>query len=260
MSTETLALELASLKKTASECLAKGDMDGFLDSTAREIALHRKLRLEITANNFIKVESKAAKDLLRKIRSDVSEEEQAMDEILSKVEDEGTCGLLVEDAADIDDLTGELLYSWFNPREYVVSLFRTGAIVIRCTIPFELKNLVEEARQCFAFQQCNAVFCLCRTILETAVTDIGVRIGKIPQSAPTRHDFYRQYPPWERIDSVASGDLRRELHEFYESASELIHGRKTAGPADALQALKSTLSMVERLYSQHGRTISANNR
>jgi hypothetical protein len=258
MTTETLALEVISLKKAASEALAKGDVAAFSDASAKEIQLRRKLRLEVTAKNFIQVESKAAKDLLRKIRSDVAEEEeQATAEILKKIEDKGTCGLLIEDAGDIDDLAGKLLYSWFSDREYVLGLFRSGAVVIRCRVPFELRSLVEEARQCYAFQQYHAVISLCRTILETAVTDIGVRLRLIPKSALTRRDFYKQYPPWERIDAVASEPLRTQMHNFYDIASAVIHGRETTPTVSALGALKSTLTMVEQLYSQHGHAISA---
>jgi hypothetical protein len=256
MSIEALALEVLSLKKAASEALAQGDTDAFMLASSMEIQKQRQLRLEVTTHNFIEVESKAAKDLLRKIRSEVSEEEQAMAEILKQIEDEGTSGLLIEDAGDIDDLTGKLLYSWFSDREYVLGLFRSGAVVIRCRVPYELKNLVEEARQCFAFQQHNAVISLCRTILESAVTDIGVRTGLIPKSALTRRDFYKQYPPWERIDAVSREPLRTQMHNFYDVASAVIHGRTSAGIVSALEALKSTLTMVETLYSQHGHAIT----
>ena len=257
MNTEALALEVISMKKAASAALAEGDVDAFMTASSIEIQKQKQLRLEVASRHFIEVESKAAKALLRKIRSEVAEDEQAIDEILRKIEDQGTCGgLLVESAADIDDLTGKLLYSWFSDREYVLGLFRTGAIVIRCSVPYELKCLVEEAPQCFAFHQHQAVISLCRTILESAVTDIGVRIGAIPESALARHDFYRDYPPYKRIDAVAGEPLRQQMHDFYDAASEVIHARKPTRTLSALEALKRTLSMVEKLYSQHGHAIN----
>lgn len=251
MSIESLALEVISLKKAASEALASGDIDAFMLASCTEIQKQKKLRLDVTTHPFIEVESKAAKDLLRKIRSEVSEEEQAMEEILKVIEDQGTCGLLVEDAGDIDELTNPLLYSWFSDREYVLGLFRSGAVVVRCGVPHQLKSLVEEARQCFAFQQYNAVFSLCRTIIEAAATDIGVRVGNIHPSDLARTDFYKQYPPWQRIDDVTPTPLQNDLHKFYTSASELIHGRKTVGQFDSLEALRYTLQTVEKLYSHN---------
>src|SRR5260370_7451780 len=90
-----------------------------------EIQKQKQLRLEVTTKNFIQAESKAAKDLLRKIRSEVAEEDQAMDQILSKIDDEATCGLFIEYATDIHDLASELPHPSFNSLDHIPTLFLT---------------------------------------------------------------------------------------------------------------------------------------
>lgn len=253
MNTEEAALELADLKKTASEALAKGEVEAALKAFSDQIDQVKKLRLQLAENHIVTVQSVEAKKVLLEVRLDAAEEEQAIAAILSRIEDDGTCGLLIEDSKDIDELSGKLFYSWFSPRDYVLGLFRTGAIIVRCPVPQELRGFVEEARQCFALSQHNAVLSMCRTIIESTVTDIGVHIGFIPPSEVARPDFYKnkKYSTWNRIDKVSTEPLRTQIHDLYAHASALIHGRKTVGPATALKALKETLQIVEQLYSQH---------
>src|ERR1035438_1843409 len=68
-----------------------------------------------------------------------------------------------------------MLYSWFSDRDYALGLSRVNTLISPITIPPELRAFVEEARQCYALSQSNAVYSLSRTILEAAVNDLCVR-------------------------------------------------------------------------------------
>src|ERR1017187_10053370 len=253
MNVEQAALKIFDLKKTVSEALARGDAETSLDAFCEEIELKRKLRVQLAGEPIVSVQSEEANKVLREVRSGAVEEEKAIEAILSNVEDDGTCGLLIEDTKDIDALSLKLFYSWFSPGDYVLGLFRTGAVIVQCHVPSELREYVEEARQCFALSQHNAVFSMCRTIIESTVTDIAVHIGFVPKSEITKPDFYknRRYSVWKRIDKVSAEPLRTEIHDLYHETSELLHARKTVGLANALGALKKTLHIAEKLYLQH---------
>src|ERR1017187_5379525 len=74
-----------------------------------------------------------------------------------------------------------MLYSWFSDRDYALGLSRVNTLISPIAIPPELRTFVEEARQCYALSQSNAVYSLSRTILEAAVNDLCVRTRRMPK-------------------------------------------------------------------------------
>jgi hypothetical protein len=113
-----------------------------------------------------------------------------------------------------------------------------------------ISRFVDEAKNCYAFQQYNAVYLLCRTILESCVRNICVRRRLITprQSNPIPIEKYRWY---DLKDAVAKGALKRQIGDLYSDLSSLIHGRKVASSKEAKAAFESTLKTVHALYACH---------
>jgi len=65
-----------------------------------------------------------------------------------------------------------LLYDKFSHYEYVRNLYEINSLILRIRFPRNLEIYVSEARYCFAYEQYNAVYSLCRTILEITIKHI----------------------------------------------------------------------------------------
>jgi hypothetical protein len=163
---------------------------------------------------------------------------------------------------DFEELGRESLYSWMSHVEYAEGLYRAGALVVACgEIPKNLKRFTAEARQCYAFQQYNAVCALCRTMLEIAVKDIAIAFGVIPRdtgkvSHLAAHGRKPQGPDLsEMIHQITEHSemrhLRDPLHRVRQSTNAVIHGSRSVSENEALRILKETLSAIHRLYEAH---------
>jgi hypothetical protein len=160
---------------------------------------------------------------------------------------------------DFEELGSEDLNSWFSHIEYAEGLYRAGALVVACgEVPKNLERFVHEARQCFAFQQYNAVCALCRTMLEIAVRDIAIAHGIVPRdTGKVSHLAARGRKPQgpdlsEMIYQITEHSdlrhLRDPLHRVRQATNAVIHGRRFVSEAEALRNLKETLSAIHRLY------------
>lgn len=169
-------------------------------------------------------------------------------------------GPLSED--DFEELGRESLYSWMSHVEYAEGLYRAGALVVACgEIPKNLERFTAEARQCYAFQQFNAVCALCRTMLEISVRDLAIVYGLIPRdSEKVSHLAARGHKPHgpdlqELIHRITEHTelrhLRDALHRIRQSTNAIIHGRRSMSESEALRVLKDTLSGIHRLYEAH---------
>jgi hypothetical protein len=125
-------------------------------------------------------------------------------------------------------------------------------LILPVEIPAQLHVFVHEARDCYASEHYNAVYSLTRTLLETAITDICLRSGLIPKNF-FEGNYFRDYPPHERIDRVTRGNsrLRNLVLRLYKRTSLLVHGAKTVDAAQALSALAEAQAYVHQLYRNH---------
>lgn len=135
-----------------------------------------------------------------------------------------------------------------------------GRLDARCLItsvdtPKELNDIIEEMRLCFAFGQITAVYALCRTLLESAITDICLRLGHISKTDMNSDFFFKDYPPSRRIQAITRprSDERDEAFRLYRITSKIIHGADT--PKASGNVASRTISLVEYLYGRHATSL-----
>ncbi len=134
--------------------------------------------------------------------------------------------------------------------ELCVNLYTGKACAYQWLKTNSILHKIVDTTQSYAFQNFNAVYSLCRTILETAMRDVGIRIGEI-QTLKDDREFYKEYPPRKLINTVSSGRLRDKIHDLYSELSSLIHGYKTVTEETAKNALKETLMITQELYDKN---------
>lgn len=121
-------------------------------------------------------------------------------------------------------------------------------LITKAKVPTKLNKFITEAKSNICDENYNAVFSLCRTILEIALKDIGINLGKVEDIINSRQ-FYKKYPPYELIDSVSQGKLCGRIHVLYDSISPLVHGYKTVGKVKATYTYNETLDVIEEMYN-----------
>jgi hypothetical protein len=133
-----------------------------------------------------------------------------------------------------------------------------GHIEARClvsavSLPDSFKSILDEIRINYAFGNLTSVHSLCRTLLETGLTDLCLRLGFI--SCDDLHDafFFKQYPPKERIFKTCRGPDRDEAFRIYKIASESIHG--VSKKDDGMSLIRATIHLLEKLYAQHAQKL-----
>lgn len=159
------------------------------------------------------------------------------------------------DEQDIEDLGSDLFYSWFSHQEYLQGLYEIGALTLSCgSIPENLSRFVDEARSCYAFQQFNAVFSLCRTILEICIKDIATACGILPVDLHNvRHIASRLPDLYDLINQLcyqfpAFSRIQDQLHGVRRRTNSIIHGNRLVKRDEAKNTLKETLSVIHELY------------
>jgi hypothetical protein len=230
MNIEQKALELIDSRRRATAALSSGDLDLWLEIIPQQFRLIEELQGVRLRNSVIIAKNLEVAEVLREI---------------------DPCG--IENPSEVGE---RLLYDWFDSRDYALGLARADAFISTITVPTELQVFIGEARQCYALGQYCAVYALSRTILETALTDICLRISFIPADADPKR-YYWDYPLKKRIERLATGTLKDRIKTlYYDKTSVLIHGGTTAHGGDALEALAESLALVHLLYEIH---LSASN-
>src|SRR5438046_335810 len=143
---DAIARELIKLRE-ASQHLLQSDMDGWLTNVAEEVRLTKRLQ------SFLLHQPTAVTD------------DPAVQELLASID---RTGLLDLDRAGMD-----LLWGSISPEEYATRLAMVDVLIAPFRLPFELEQILREARECYAIGHDVAVQSLSRTILEAAVNDIA---------------------------------------------------------------------------------------
>lgn len=191
-----------------------------------------------------------AKEVLLRVQRKLPSD-HIFESVSEEQEDEAFFYTLSDD--EISDLGSDLLYSWISHHEYVRDIFKVNSLILQTAIPKALAMYVREARDCFAFQQYNAVVSMCRTILEAAAKDL---CEKQDLFVPHGENLISINPKIfnQMISAVCRGDLkRRAVVIYYSDACPVVHGDRSINADEALRVLKKTLNVVQELYNLHER-------
>lgn len=250
MSSDTIltqdAINLKNLDKLSVKLVLEWNIEELMKTLQEFMDLKKKIKKEMIECPIAKIYNNIAQEVLRKISQ--SEEFQT-EKIIKSIENQAGVSFEFDkldfDEADDDEMR-DLFYSWFSHYEYLQGLYEIGSLVVSYSVPDTLKSYVSEARSCYAFQQYNAVYGLCRTILEIAIRHRCERKGIIRRNEKiVDFDSYR---PSELINKSTRGALKDQVKNFYSDTSVLLHGRKTVKKDDAKKMFKDTLSTVQALY------------
>lgn len=196
-----------------------------------------------------------AREIIRKISM---EEPFPADEIWALIEldhEQKTGEKIPYDELDedqIDKLGSDLFYSWFSHYDYIRNMYRIGSLILGISVPKELEIYVAEARRCCAFEQYNAVFSLCRTILEASIKHIIDKRNIINRKTGKPFDFGPKCCINDLICAVSRNKLRERIKDlYYEKTSPVVHGKISVGYQEAGDILKRTLEAVHELYDFH---------
>lgn len=238
-----------SLEKSLGE---KGILmrDDFYKRVRAFLKFKDRIKSVVASHSAIEIDHPDARQMLQELSSGKKFIADRVVEIGAEISGEEIDIETIMDHDVLESLVSDELYSWFDPYGYIKELIRIGSMVTGVSVPKILKRFLDDARQCYAFQQYNGVYSLCRTILEASMRDVGLRSGKIQRPANDR-DFYKEYPPRKLINSVSRGTLRRRVHDLYSDLSSLIHGYRTVDKDTAKSTLKETLKIVQQLYEKN---------
>ena len=240
------AIKLDKLNRAVVKAVIEWNPDNLWKSLKEYVDTKVKIKTALIDYPVAKIHDHLAKDVLRKIGQ--GEPFQA-DNLIRVFESQSQepVSLKAIDDAEIEKLGSDLFYSWYSHYEYIEALYDIGSLIVSITIPKTLRTYVSEARSCYAFQQYNAVYGLCRTILETAIRHTCERKGFIKKVDSNIVDI-ESYKPAELINKAAKGDLRRRLKDIYSKTSTILHGRKTINSVEAKTMFRNTLKAVQDLY------------
>ena len=236
------ALRLAELNRQVVQAVMEGNGEEF----GRALDAYRELRLSLKSRLLdeptISIEDTKARGVLHKIST---VEGLDADWVVRKLEefsnDDGLPFGKFDDV-EIQHLGSELFYSWYSHHEYITALTELCPLILRCDTSMSVRRLVREVKQCYAFQQYNAVFAMCRALLEESAREIGEQRGFVGLRGKYGPDLFRK---------VSNGPVRKKLGDLYGRLSKVLHALREATAKDAHEVFQETLSAVEELYEIH---------
>jgi len=237
--------ELRKLSDSAIKAVMQANMPEFFDLLESYIRLKKQIKTDILDCEFAKISDPWDREALSKIS--LGDPFYKVDQLIEAIEskDDEPLNLDGLDDDEINELS-DTLYSWISHYEYIEALYDIGSLIVGVSVPQQLITYVSEARQCYAFQQYNAVYAMCRTIIETAARHNCERKRKLPK--PNNQNDYDSPGPCNLIRMASKGELRTKLLELYDNTSKLLHGHKTVHARDARKAFKETIRSVQGLY------------
>ncbi|MCP3931456.1 MAG: hypothetical protein GY705_20410 [Bacteroidetes bacterium] len=237
------ALSLKNLDKLSVKLVLEWNVEELMKTLQEFMDLKKKIKKEMIECPVAKIHNNIAKEVLRKIsQSDEFQTEKILKGIENKTGASFEFDKLDLEEADDDEMR-DLFYSWFSHYEYSQGLYEIGSLVVSYSVPDALKSYVSEARSCYAFQQYNAVYGLCRTILEIAIRHRCERMGIIKRNE--KIEDFESYRPSVLINKSTRGPLRDKVKDIYSDTSTLLHGRKIVRKEDAIKMFKDALSTVQ---------------
>jgi len=244
------ALQLAELDRQLIRAVVEVDLEKFSSSFAAYQALRKSLRTRLLDEPVASITDPDAAEVLRKITTREGLPSDKVIERLSAQLDESRASQEFDDQ-ELRQIGSDLFYSWFSHHEYIAGLAELRPLIVRGSVAETVSRLVRQVKGCYAFQQYDAAYGLCRTVIEASVRDICVRRQLFPDLGDNVLLF--EEFKWSQLrDKVCTGPLRQRLKTLYLELCALLHGRKTVTREEARRAFEETLQVVEELYATHG--------
>jgi hypothetical protein len=227
------------------------------------------LRVYLAAQDYIEAKSQLARCLLGRctvtttdstatavIRSIGLDEPLPADKVLEPVlandprlfEDYGMGYSYLKDS-ELEDVSWNEFHGSYSVSGYVSGQIVTRVLICPVTPPKAIPSILGEIQMCYAFGQMTAIHGLCRALIETALTDVCLRIGALTAAQVADDYFFKDFPPSRRINWTLRGPDRSEAFAIYTATSRVIHG--TSEASDTASIVRRSVALVERLYSRH---------
>jgi len=249
---EKRALKLLDLEKEIVKSILNWDVDSLAKYSCEFGDIKKELRNYLRENPIItNVRDQRAQEMLSLISRggclDIEErlEKGHISDILS--------GELSDD--ELEEMGFDQFYSWFSHIEYVRGMLEAGALILQKGEPPKiLYHIIKEVRSCYVFQQYNAVCAMCRNMLDICLRDVCIYKKVLITNSENTFDmenYKKSLKTRELINSVASGDVKKNWHKLYDDLNPVIHGHIHVTQMDAKQFLLDTLKSIQDLYAQN---------
>ena len=241
------ALRLSALDRRLVKAVVEWNTEDLSNALVEYQALRKNLKVRLLDEPVSLIEDTEAAEIVKKILGGSGlPSDKMIAQLLSHLNVDGLFAEFDED--EIAQLGADLFYNWFSHHEYITGLIELRPLIVGGKVSESVSRLVRQAKNCYAFQQYDAAYSLCRTIIEACVRDICVQRQLFPDLGENAVLFEKHR--WcDLRDKVSSGSLRESLKILYADLSTVLHGRKSVNRDDARQVFKNTLQVVEQLYS-----------
>jgi hypothetical protein len=245
---ESDAHRLYELNRLFVKAVVESDKNELQRVVPEYVMIKKRLKSNFMGNPAVCVNDSKALSVLQKIAEDKN---LPADDIIAALDmpdaSESFMSLSYE---EIEEYGSDIFYSWFSHHEYIRGLYEIGSLIIGLSVPGHLKRFVSEAKECYAFMQYNAVYSLCRTILEASVRHIGEKKNLLRNRKGNVIPIEKFR--WEDMKNrIAPVSMKTAIESIYAETSSLVHGRKTITSKEARDAFRETLRIVHLLYNHH---------
>ena len=256
MTLTEMALRLLTISESIIDAIDRDDTTSFKASVLDFVKLKKEIRTSLGPEGEPIISFPDTKaEQARQVLNDIATGKPLNVEVLFR---EAGLGDLISDALTLEEtdaIGSDIFYSWFSHHEYVEGLYEIGGLILAAgALPTNLKDLVQEARHCYAFRQYIAVFALSRTILEVALRDLCLKYGVLKQDQGNVKQMPTRFPSlYDMITDLcaempAFAVLRAELDDVRRQTNYIVHGNRVVTGSEAKKILQDIFHVVHRLY------------
>jgi len=179
MSTQEDALRLSVLDRRLIRVVVEWNTEELRDALIEYLTLRKNLKMRLLDDPVSLIEDAEAAEIVKKISGGSGlPSDRVIERLSSHLSAEGD--LTEFDEEEIAQLGEDLFYNWFSHHEYITGLAELRPLIVRGQVSPSVFRLVRQVKDCYAFQQYDAAYSLCRTIIEASVRDICVRCHLFP--------------------------------------------------------------------------------
>lgn len=243
-------LHLAELDRGIVRAIVEADTSTLAALISEYVQERKRIEVALLDEPAAMIQSGDASAVLRKIAGGQG---LPSDGAIARLLGTRAPGGLVEriDDEELQQLGEQHFYSWFSHREYIAGLAELRPMVLRSHGSEAVLGLIRQVKGCYAFQQYDAAYSLCRMLIEASIRDICARRQLLPDHGANVVLLERRN--WAELRRrVASGQLEIRLKDLYEKLSTVLHARKSVSKDETRRVFHETLEVVEDLYAAHG--------